>query len=201
MHPTLTTRPQAAAKYFLLALLVVALDQFSKWAVHTYLQLGEEVSLFGEWAKLSYVLNEGMAFGAKLPAPYGKLLLTSFRLLAVFGLVYYLVRLCYQRVVGGYLACLALILGGAVGNLIDSIFYGVVYNNAPLGSPTRWFYGQVIDMIYVPIYRGYFPKSWPLVGGEYSSGFPVFNIADSCIFIGVALIMLNQRRFLQRIAA
>ncbi|HEX8657753.1 MAG TPA: lipoprotein signal peptidase [Hymenobacter sp.] len=195
MQPTLTTRPQTAAKFFLLALLVIVLDQFSKWAVHTYLQVGEEVSLFGEWAKLSYVLNEGMAFGAKLPAPYGKLLLTGFRLLAVSGLVYYIIRLCRQRAAGGYLASLALILGGAVGNLIDSIFYGIIYNNAPFGSPTRWFYGQVIDMIYVPIYRGYFPKSWPIVGGEYSTGFPVFNIADASISIGVALILLNQSRF------
>ena len=197
MHPSLATRQQSIAKFFLLAVFIIVIDQLSKWAVHTYMQPGMvgEIPLIGQWAKLHYTLNPGMAFGAELPAPYGKLALTVFRLLAVFGLVYYIVRLGRQRVPGGYIACMALILGGAVGNLIDSIFYGVVYNNAPLGSPTRWFYGQVIDMIYVPIYRGYFHKSWPLVGGEYSSGFPVFNIADSCIFIGVALIMLNQSRF------
>ena len=90
---------------------------------------------------------------------------------------------------------MALILGGAVGNLIDSVFYGIIYNNAPAGSPTRWFYGQVIDMLFVPLYVGYFPKSWPLIGGSYSGGFPIFNIADSSIFIGVALILLNQNRF------
>ena len=197
MHPTLSTRQHSAVKFFLLALLIIALDQLSKWAVHTYMQLGSagEIPIFGQWAKLTYTLNPGMAFGAELPAPYGKLVLTAFRTVAVGGLIYYIIRLCRQRVAAGYIACMALILGGAVGNLIDSIFYGVIYNNAPAGSPTRWFYGQVIDMLFVPLYVGYFPKSWPLIGGSYCNGFPIFNIADSSIFIGVALILLNQNRF------
>ena len=195
MHPILANRQQSAAKFFLLALLIIALDQLVKWAVHTYMPLGGEVSLIGQAVKLSYTLNSGMAFGAELPAPYGKLVLTAFRLLAVFGLIYYIIRLCRQRAAEGYIACMALILGGAVGNLTDSVFYGVIYNNAPIGSPMRWLYGQVIDMIYVPIYRGYLPKFLPIIGGEYSTGFPVFNIADSSIFIGVALILLNQNRF------
>ncbi|GAA4038099.1 lipoprotein signal peptidase [Hymenobacter glaciei] len=200
MHPTFTTRQHSAAKFFLLALLIIALDQFSKWAVHTYMELGSggEIPIFGQWAKLTYTLNPGMAFGAELPAPYGKLVLTGFRMLAVSGLIYYIIRLCRERASGGYIACMALILGGAVGNLIDSIFYGVIYSNAPLGSPTRWFYGQVIDMIFVPLYVGYFPKSWPIIGGTYSNGFPIFNIADSSIFIGVALILLNQSRFFKQ---
>ena len=195
MHPILANRQQSAAKFFLLALLIIALDLLVKWAVHTYMPLGGEVSLIGQAVKLSYTLNSGMAFGAELPAPYGKLVLTAFRLLAVFGLSYYIIRLCRQRAAGGYIACMALILGGAVGNLTDSVFYGVIYNNAPIGSPMRWLYGQVIDMIYVPIYRGYLPKFLPIIGGEYSTGFPVFNIADSSIFIGVASILLNQSRF------
>ncbi len=197
MHPTPTSRRHSAAKFFLLALLIIAIDQLSKYLVHTYMQLGSagEIPIFGQWAKLTYTLNPGMAFGAELPAPYGKLVLTGFRMLAVGGLIYYIFRLCRQRVAAGYIVCMALILGGAVGNLIDSIFYGILYNNAPVGSPTRWFYGQVIDMIFVPLYVGYFPKSWPLIGGSYSNGFPIFNIADSSIFIGVALILLNQSRF------
>ena len=197
MHPTLTNRQQSAAKFFLLALLIIAIDQLSKWAVHTYMQPGMagEIPLIGQWGKLHYTLNPGMAFGAELPAPYGKLVLTAFRLLAVFGLSYYIVRLCRQRAAGGYIACMALILGGAVGNLIDSVFYGIVYNNAPFGSPTRWFYGQVIDMLYVDIYEGFLPQNWPLLGGKYVSLWPIFNIADSSIFIGVALILLNQSRF------
>ncbi|WP_051718482.1 lipoprotein signal peptidase [Hymenobacter sp. IS2118] len=197
MHPTTIPRPHSTVRFFLLALFIIVIDQLSKWAVHTYMQPGSagEIPVLGQVVKLNYILNPGMAFGAQLPAPYGKLILTAFRSLAVLGLVYYIIRLCRQRVAAGYIACMALILGGALGNLIDSIFYGVIYNNAPLGSPTRWFYGQVIDMIYVPLYVGYFPKSWPLIGGSYSNGFPIFNIADSSIFIGVALILLNQSRF------
>ncbi|OGX80942.1 lipoprotein signal peptidase [Hymenobacter glacialis] len=197
MHPALTIRPHSAVKFFLLALFIIAIDQLSKWAVHTYMEPGSagEIPLLGEFVKLNYILNPGMAFGAQLPAPYGKLILTAFRSVAVVGLVYYIIHLCRQRVAAGYIACMALILGGALGNLIDSVFYGIIYDNAPVGSPTRWFYGQVIDMIFVPLYVGYFPESWPLIGGSYSSGFPIFNIADSSIFIGVALILLNQSRF------
>ncbi|MCC3153442.1 lipoprotein signal peptidase [Hymenobacter sp. BT770] len=197
MHPTLTNRQQSAAKFFLLALLIIAIDQLSKWAVHTYMQPGMagEIPLLGNWFKLHYTLNPGMAFGAELPAPYGKLALTAFRLLAVFGLSYYIVRLCRQRASAGYIACMALILGGAVGNLIDSVFYGIIYNNAPFASPTRWFYGQVVDMLYVDIYEGFLPQNWPLLGGKYVSLWPIFNIADSSIFVGVALILLNQSRF------
>ncbi|MBD2769167.1 lipoprotein signal peptidase [Hymenobacter sp. BT664] len=200
MHPSLANRQYSPTKFFLLAGLVIVLDQLSKWAVHTYMPMGTdgEIPLLGHWAKLHYTLNPGMAFGAQLPAPYGKLVLTGFRLLAVSGLVYYIIRLCRQRIPAGYIACLALILGGAVGNLIDSVFYGIIYGNAPLGSPMRWFYGQVIDMIFVPLYQGYFPESWPLIGGQYSSGFPIFNVADASISVGVFLILLNQSRFFRQ---
>ena len=200
MHPTLTNRQQTAAKFFLLALFVIAIDQLSKWAVHTHMQPGMagEIRLLGDWAKLHYTLNPGMAFGAELPAPYGKLVLSAFRLVAVFGISYYIIRLVRQRAASGYIVCMALILGGALGNLIDSIFYGIIYDNAPFGSPTRWFYGQVIDMLYVDIYEGFLPQNWPLLGGKYVSLWPIFNIADSSIFIGVALILLNQSRFFKQ---
>jgi len=84
-----------------------------------------------------------------------------------------------------------------LGNLLDSVFYGVIYHNAPAGSPTPWLYGQVIDMINVPIYQGFYPQWVPFVGGQYTNGFPIFNLADSFIFIGVALILLLQDRFLR----
>lgn len=200
MHPTLTTRQQSAAKFFLLALLIIVIDQLSKWAVHTYMLpgLAGEIPIFGHWFKLHSILNPGMAFGGELPGPYGKLILTAFRLVAVTGLSYYIVWLTRKRAAAGYIACMGLILGGAVGNLIDSIFYGIIYKNSPFGAPMRWFYGQVIDMLYVDIYEGFLPQNWPLVGGKYVSLWPIFNIADSSIFVGVALILLNQSRFFKQ---
>jgi signal peptidase II len=187
--------------FFLLALFVIAIDQLSKYLVHKHMQpgLNGEMPLIGNWFKLHYTLNPGMAFGVELlPPPYGKVLLTAFRLLAAGGISYYIVRLWQQRAAAGFIACMALILGGAVGNVIDSVFYGVLYHNAPFGSPTPWFFGQVIDMIYVDIYEGFLPASWPILGGKYVSLWPIFNLADSSIFIGVALILLLQGRFFKQ---
>jgi signal peptidase II len=186
-------------KYYLVALLVIAIDQLSKWAVHTYMQPGMpgEVPVFGDWFKLHYTLNPGMAFGVELPPPYGKILLTSFRLIAVVGIMY-MIRYYWKRhAAAGFLVCVGLILGGAIGNLIDSIFYGIIYNNAPFGAPTPWFHGQVIDMLFFDSPDGFFPAAWPLIGGKMIPDYPIFNIADSAIFIGVVLILFNQKRFFE----
>lgn len=199
---TRRTAPRAGspAVYFLLVLLVIALDQLSKYLVHSSQTLisGGEIMLIGHWLKLHYTTNPGMAFGVELPPPYGKLLLTAFRLAAVSGLSYYIVHLWRNRAASGFIACMGLILGGAVGNLIDSIFYGIIYHNAPVGSPSPWLFGQVIDMIYADIYEGFLPAAWPLVGGKYVSLWPIFNVADSSIFIGVALILIFQGRFFKQ---
>jgi len=184
-------------KYYLVALLVILVDQLSKWAVHTYMQPGMpgEIPLIGDWLKLHYTLNPGMAFGVELPPPYGKVLLTSFRIVAVCFIIYLIKKYWRLGAASGLLACGGLILGGAIGNLVDSIFYGVVYDNAPFNAPTPWLHGQVIDMIYVDIYEGFLPESWPLVGGSHLSLWPIFNIADSAIFVGVVLILIFQGRF------
>lgn len=183
-------------KYFLLSVALVAFDQTVKMLVHHYMAPGfaGQVNLLGGWLKLHYVLNPGMAFGMQLGYEYGKLILSVFRLIAMGGIGYYLVFLARRGAPSGLLWAMAMILAGAVGNVIDSTFYGVLLGNAPYGAPTPWFHGQVIDMIFVDIWEGFIPEWVPIWGGSYYST-PIFNIADSCIFIGVCLILFFQRRF------
>ena len=185
-------------KYLLIALVVICIDQTSKLLVYFYMDLGTlgEIDVLGDWFKLHYLLNPGMAFGLRWNTEYGKLALTLFRLAAMFGIGYYLVQLSKKGAHNGLMWCMGLILGGAVGNVIDSTFYGVLLGNAPVGSPTPWFHGQVIDMLFFPLFDGHYPDFLPFVGGDYFLFFsPVFNIADSSIFIGVSIILIMQKRF------
>lgn len=183
-------------KYFLIALVVILIDQSSKLLVHNYLYLHEEVNVIGEWFKLHYLLNPGMAFGIRWKSEFGKIALTVFRIGAMFGIGYYLYRMAQKNAHKGFLISMSLILGGAVGNVIDSTFYGVLLGNQPLESFSPWFHGQVIDMLFFPLFDFYWPEWMPLVGGEYFMFFsPVFNIADSSIFIGVTTILIFQKRF------
>jgi len=183
-------------KYFLLAFLVIAIDQASKLLVHHNMYLHEEINVLGEWFRLHYLLNPGMAFGIRWENEFGKLALTVFRIAAMVGIGYYLIRLATRGAHKGLLWCMGLILGGAVGNVIDSTFYGVYLNNAPENAPTAWFHGQVIDMLYFPLFDFVWPEWVPYIGGRYFEFFsPVFNIADSSIFIGVAIILFMQKKF------
>jgi signal peptidase II len=183
-------------KYFLIALAVILIDQTSKLLVYNYMYIHQEVNVLGTWFRLHYLLNPGMAFGIRWESEFGKLALTVFRVFAMAGITYYLYKMISKRAHSGFLFCLALILGGAIGNVIDSIFYGVFLNNAPLESPSPWFHGQVIDMLYFPLFDFYWPEWVPIKGGEYFEFFsPVFNIADSSIFMGVVIILFSQKRF------
>jgi len=186
-------------KYFLLSIGVIAIDQISKLLVYfnmTKDTIGE-INVIGTWFRLHYLTNKGMAFGLEIDAEYGKMILTIFRLVAIIGIGYYMYRMVKSKAHPGLVWCLALIFGGAMGNAIDSTFYGVWLNNAPPEAPTPWFHGQVIDMLYFPIFDGYYPDWFPYLGGKYFQFFrPVFNLADTSIFIGVVLILLFQKRYL-----
>jgi signal peptidase II len=184
------------ARYFIIAIIVILLDQASKLLVYNNMYLHEEIYVLGDWFRIHYLLNPGMAFGLRLESEFGKLALTLFRIAAMVGIAYYLWKMAKRNAHAGFLLSMSLILGGAVGNVIDSTFYGVLLNNAPADATTPWFHGQVIDMLYFPLFDFVWPEWVPMVGGRYFEFFsPVFNIADSSIFIGVVIILVMQRKF------
>jgi len=183
-------------KYFLFALILIILDQATKLWMHFVVLPNHfgEIDLIPNVFKLHYVLNRGMAFGMELGGEYGKLALTLFRLVAMFGISWYIVFLHKQNSPAGFLYSVSAILAGAIGNLIDSIFYGVLLQNAPYDAPFPLFYGQVIDMFYAIGLDGFWPEWVPFLGGTYNST-PIFNFADACIFCGVVAIVIWQKSF------
>ncbi len=186
--------------YFLVAFVVIAIDQYSKYLVHANMSMGTrgQIKIFGDWFKLHYLTNPGMAFGMELPFENAKVILTLFRLGAMFAIGYYLYYMYKKEAPSGLLVCIAMILGGAIGNLIDSIFYGVWLDNAPFDSPTPWFYGQVVDMFYIDIWEGRIADWVPIFGGDYMALWPVFNVADASIFIGITIILIFQKSFFKQ---
>lgn len=187
--------------YYLIGLLVIIVDQVVKQIVHHNMTKGIEgqIRVFGDWFKLHYLTNPGMAFGMELPFENAKLVLTFFRIIAMIAIGYYLYYLYTKNSPSGLLICIGLILGGAIGNLIDSIFYGVLLDNASWNAPYPWFYGQVVDMFYIDIWEGYLPEWIPLLGGDYMALWPVFNIADASIFVSISIILIWQKRFFKEV--
>ncbi|GHA36152.1 lipoprotein signal peptidase [Salinimicrobium marinum] len=192
-------------KASLIIILVLLIDQITKFYIKTNFALGEEIKVF-EWFSILFVENEGMAWGARIPGEYGKLILTSFRLVAIVGIGYWLwdsVRKNGSKIL---ITAIALIFAGAFGNIIDSVFYGVIFEHsygqvaelvpAAEGYGTLM-HGKVVDMLYFPLWSGYLPEWIPFWGGNYFTFFePVFNIADSAITVGVFLLILfNKRAF------
>ena len=184
--------------FYLISLLVIGIDQIVKMAVHFNMTKGSQgqIQIFGDWFKLHYLTNPGMAFGMEIGfIENGKLVLTIFRLGAMVAIGYYLYTLYKKEHSNGLLICIAMILGGAIGNLVDSIFYGVWLDNAPFDAPTPWFYGQVVDMFYIDIWEGRIADWVPIIGGDYMALWPVFNVADASIFMGITFILIFQKRY------
>jgi len=192
-------------KASLIILIILLIDQISKLYIKTHFNLGEQIAIFS-WFKILFVENDGMAWGAKIPGEYGKLFLTLFRLVAICGIGYWLWDSIRKQAPKILIICVAFIFAGAFGNIIDSVFYGIIFDDShhqvatfmpDAGGYSTVFYGKVVDMLYFPLWKGYLPEWIPFWGGEYFTFFePVFNIADSAITIGVSLLLVfNKRAF------
>ncbi|MFN0255772.1 lipoprotein signal peptidase [Pedobacter ureilyticus] len=177
-------------KPLLLIFLVLLADQVSKTWVKTNMYITQEFKILGDWFIIHFTENNGMAFGLEFGGEFGKLALSLFRILAVGGIAYalhYMIQRKYHR---GLILNVALIFAGALGNIIDSVFYGVIYKYESL------FHGRVVDMLYFPIFKGTFPTWFPVWGGEPFEFFrPVFNLADAAISVGVIAILIFQKTY------
>jgi signal peptidase II len=192
-------------KPLIIVFLVLLIDQLIKIYIKTHFYLGEEVHVAGNWFILHFTENNGMAYGMEFGGTFGKLFLSSFRILAVAGLGWYLWSIIKKKDDPLYITCIALIFAGAFGNIIDSAFYGIIFSDSGYdiarfmpeeGGYSTFLHGKVVDMFYFPVIEGHFPSWFPVWGGEEFIFFrPVFNFADASISVGVALIILYQKRF------
>jgi signal peptidase II len=195
-----------------LALITVAVilvvDQISKIWVKTNMYLDESITVFPDWFFIHFIENPGMAFGFEFGGSTGKLFLSIFRIVAIGFFAWYLRGLVKGKAHKGLIFSVALVVAGAAGNMIDSAFYGIIFNESPRFTPeiatmfpaeggyASFLHGKVVDMLYFPIIDGYLPDWVPYFGGDRIQFFrPVFNIADSAITVGMALILINQKRY------
>lgn len=198
---------------------IIIIDQALKIWIKTSHPTGEVLRVFGmDWFRLHFIENPGMAWGWKFGNETGKMILTLFRLAAVIFGMWYLGRIVKQKYSKGFIICASLIFAGALGNLIDSMFYGIIFDkglhyvpslNDYVGyaeiakfSPngySSFLHGSVVDMLYFPMFRGHFPSWLPVIGGDSFEFFsPIFNIADASISTGVLTLLVFQKRFFKK---
>lgn len=189
--------------FIILAVLFV--DQALKIWVKTNMMLGDEFSVFGDWFYIHFVENNGMAFGMELGGDWGKIFLSLFRIVAVVGIGWYLYKLACKDAPKGLIVSVSMVLAGALGNIIDSAFYGMIFNHSysqlatlfpESGGYASFLHGRVVDMFYFPIFSGQYPEWLPWLGGQDFIFFrPVFNVADASITMGIITILIFQKHF------